>query len=456
MRRTTHIRRTICAAMAALLLCTACGEVGENKPAPSDNGTPAAASEADETASDTSTSAVYETTESVSETEAPAENAERSLLSSFADFSGKLLKTACEKDIVDGKNVLVSPESVLTALGMTANGAEGETLAAMQNVLAGGADIDAMNKQLGYLSGHIPSTDKVKVNTANAIWANETSDFAMSPDFVEKVRQAYGAECQSKKFDPSIINEVNGWVNEKTDKMIPSILPDMSDDEIAAMRAVLVNAVAFDAKWEEESSEYDVFEDVDFTNSKGETEKCTLFKNEVENYFHDGDAQAFIKPYAGEQYAFMGILPNKGTSVSDYISKLDGERWYALWDSRTDELTESYIPEFKYDYSNELCEHLCEIGMDIAFTNAADFSGMDAQHRKAVKISYVFHKTHIEVDRKGTKAAAATAVVNTFCDSISVGPMPHIIKLDRPFIYAIVDVETGFPVFLGAVNTVKS
>ena len=175
-----------------------------------------------------------------------------------------------------------------------------------------------------------------------------------------------------------------------------------------------------------------------------------------EGYFSDGRAQAFIKYYKGYKYAFMGILPNEGVSVSEYINGLDGESWYKLWKSGMYADIDVLIPEFSCDCDKELSGGLKAMGMDIPFDpKRADLSNMvENDSGDPLYISRILHKTHINVDRTGSEAAAATAVEMKVQAAERSKREQKEIYLDRPFIYAIVDTETGFPVFLGAVNTV--
>lgn len=444
MRKT--LSRTICAGLAAMLLCASCGKVEPSYEPVQVSAQPVSTEVPAANAGGESGKTV------VPAADKPIEKPSDMTLTGLADFSAGLLKNNCGAEIKEGKNVLISPESVLMALGMTANGANGETLAQMEKVMLGEEDISKLNDAMRYLGQHNPEADGVKVNIANSIWANKEEGFSLKQSFADTVKQLYGAESFCVPFnDGQTLDDINGWVSNNTNGMIPTILDEIPPNT----ELYLINAMAFEAEWYNEYEETDMREGMNFTNFAGEEEQCSFLYSEEAQYFADGSAQAFVKLYKGGNYAFMGILPNEGVSVSDYIAGLDGEGWYKLWNSREYETVDVLMPEFTYDYNSILNDGLKAMGMELPFTEAADFTGIADYAHDYFYINRVIHKTHIEVDRKGTKAAAATAIEMKCEDACLAVEEPKYIHLDRPFVYAIVDMETGFPVFLGAVNTVK-
>ena len=428
------VTKTICAALAAMMLCTSCGDVG-TEPSQTSGGSAAASSSAEAPTN--------------SSEQKPVTKPDSATLKGLANFSAGLLKNSCGEEIKEGSNVLLSPESVLIALSMTAGGANGETLSQMCNVMQGSADLTKLEDAMRYLGQSNHDTEGVKVNIANSIWANKEEGFALKQSFADACKQKYGAECFCLPFDGKALDDINSWVNSNTNGMIPTILDQIPPNT----ELYLINAIAFEAEWYKQYETDQVREDGTFTNGKGEKEECTMLFSEESKYMSDGSAQAFYKLYKGGKYAFMGILPNEGVSVSDYIAGLDGESWYNLVNSCTDEDVEVLIPEFTYDYDSILNDGLISMGMELPFTEAADFKGIADYEHDSFFINRVIHKTYIEVDRKGTKAAAATAVEMKCEDAVMLEEEPKRIYLNRPFVYAIVDVETGFPMFLGAVNT---
>lgn len=478
----TYLKRTVCTALAGLMLAlTACGNVtsdapvtSESKPAASDN---SAVSEPDETDDITDIPDITEpdepdepiddtSSEAPSKREVPAANIsveplsvkelEKSeekpsddFLDSYRSYAAELFKASCTDDIKAGKNVMVSPESVMMALGMTANGAKDDTLEQMEKAL-GGQGIDVINNAMQYRMSKFTDSRFVKFNVANSVWVRDDSDvIQMKQEFCDKVKTTYGADSFLAPFDASTKDDINNWVKTNTYDMIPSIIDDIPDDAVA----YLINAIAFEGEWAEQYKDFQIREDDTFTNSKGEEESATMLYSGESNYLEDNNTTGFIKSYKGGEYAFMAMLPSEGTDIADYVASMDGKKLKKLWNSRGGKVT-ACIPEFKYDYGNELSDELADMGMIVPFTGDADFTEMADTH-DPLYISRVIHKTHIELDRNGTKAAAATAV-EMKCESAMIDDeKPKEVYLNRPFVYAIIDTESGTPIFIGAVTTVE-
>ncbi len=363
------------------------------------------------------------------------------------EFSVNLFKTSVASDLADGKNTLVSPESVLFALGMTQSGAKGETLRQMQKVLCGDLDTETFNKNMNKLMTSASKSGDFKFGIANSVWVRDMQDMTLTEQFAKNCKEIYNAELFKAPFNDETLKQMNNWVSDKTDKMIPSILDNLEP----STAAVLLNCIAFDAKWEKPYDKKDVVDNREFTLQDGKKVNCSMMNSEEKLYVSDENAQGFIKNYKGGKYAFMAILPNEGVSLSDYVNSLTADKFAKLYAGKTDAYKVfASMPKFKYDYGKNLNDTLKQMGITDAFDDSkADFSGMTEQQK--LFISNVFHKTHIEVDELGTKAAAATAVMMDVSGAIPADDNQKYINLDRPFAYAIMDTETGLPVFMGTV-----
>ena len=209
----------------------------------------------------------------------------------------------------------------------------------------------------------------------------------------------------------------------------------------------LVNALAFDAKWENPYLDTSV-QSGNFLPENGEKVLVDFMHSEEHLYLEDDKAVGFLKPYEGGKYAFMALLPKEGVSLADYTDSLDGAAFRALLAGRSQETVFAALPKFETGWSGELSQLLGQLGMDLAFDlEAADFSGLGSAAGSNIGISRVLHKTFISVAEEGTRAAAATAV-----EMETAGVMveaPKYVTLDRPFLYALVDLESGIPLFLG-------
>ncbi|MDR1131393.1 MAG: serpin family protein [Oscillospiraceae bacterium] len=357
-----------------------------------------------------------------------------------AGFAVRLLQNSAAA----GKNTLISPFSVLCALAMTANGARGETLAQMEDVF--GLSIPELNACLHGCLAKLSTGDNDQVSAADSIWFKDDAGLTVEADFLQTNADYYGASVYKAAFDDATLKAINAWVRDNTDGMIESILDRIPDEAVM----YLINALAFDAEWEDIYRE-DQVRDGAFTTASGATRNAALMYHTEGRYLDDGRATGFLKYYAGQKYAFAALLPNAGVSVADYIASLTGEELVRTLDSAREAAVETAIPKFESAYSVEMRGILQSMGMTDAFDgDRADFTGLGRSEAGNIFISRVIHKTEIAVDARGTKAGAAAAVV------VEASAMPpddiKTVFLDRPFVYLLLDCETGLPLFIGTVT----
>ena len=363
-----------------------------------------------------------------------------------ADFGVRLLKTSIE----EGENTLISPLSVLYALAMTANGADGETLAQMEQVL--GMDVDNLNSyMLAYLE-LLPESKDYKMSLANSIWFKDDPNFAVEQSFLQTNADYYGAGAYKAAFDEGTRNDINNWVKEHTDGMIPEIIDEIPDEAIM----YLVNALAFDAKWVDEYEEHQIREGR-FTMEDGTRQDVDMMHSEEYTYLEDDLATGFIKYYKDRRYAFVAMLPNEGVTVSQYVDSLTGEHMRELLNNPQDVTVFASIPKFETEYDIEMSEVLQEMGMTDAFDwQVADFSKLGTYNVDGMNIciNRVLHKTFISVSEQGTRAGAATAVEMVAEGAMEIVEFKEVV-LDRPFVYMLIDCETNLPFFIGTMMNVN-
>ena len=363
-----------------------------------------------------------------------------------ADFGVRLFQTSME----EGKNTLISPLSVLYALAMTANGADGETLTQMEQVL--GMDVDNLNSyMLAYLD-LLPETKDYKMSLANSIWFKDDPDFIVEQSFLQTNADYYGAGAYKAAFDEGTRNDINNWVKEHTDGMIPEIIDEIPDEAIM----YLVNAFAFDAKWADEYEEHQIREG-SFTMEDGTRQDVDMMHSEEYTYLEDDLATGFIKYYKDRKYAFVAMLPNEGVSVSQYVDSLTGEHLRELLNNPQDLTVFASIPKFETEYDIEMSEVLQEMGMTDAFDwRVADFSRLGTYNVDGMNIciNRVLHKTFISVSEQGTRAGAATAVEMVAEGAMEIVEFKEVV-LDRPFVYMLIDCETNLPFFIGTMMNVN-
>ena len=360
------------------------------------------------------------------------------------DFAVRLFKSSME----DGENTLISPLSVLVALSMTANGADNETLTQMETVL--GMPIDQLNSWISSYVANLPEAEKYKLSLANSIWFTDDERFTVNQDFLQLNADYYSADIYRAAFDNATCKEINKWVEEKTDGMIKDILDEIPDSAVM----YLINALAFDAEWQEIYYDYQVREGT-FTTETGEKRETDMMYSEENMYLEDEQAVGFIKYYKDCKYAFVALLPNEGVSISEYIASLDGEHLNDLLQNAKAAIVNASIPKFETEYDVEMSDVLSGMGMPDAFSGAtADFSKLGHSDAGNLFISRVLHKTFISVDERGTKAGAATVVeVEDECAIIVEDPKQ--VFLDRPFVYMLIDCETNLPFFIGTMMDVE-
>lgn len=361
------------------------------------------------------------------------------------DFAVRLFQ-ASEKS---GENTLVSPLSVLCALAMTANGTEGETLEQMEAVL--GLTAEELNLYLYSYVENLPQGEKYKLSLANSLWFTEDKRFTVNQDFLQINADYYGADIYTAPFDDQTCKDINNWVKEKTDEMIPEIMDQIPPEAVM----YLVNALAFEAEWSDIYEKHQV-RDGKFTREDGAEQKVEFMYGSESVYLEDGKAAGFIKYYKGGKYAFAAMLPNEGVSVSDYIASLDGGSLNAMLADPQYTAVETSIPKFEMEYSVEMSEILKEMGMPRAFDpDNAEFGRLGTSTDGNIYISRVLHKTFISVGEKGTEAGAAT-VVEMLDGAAEVDPQePKQVYLDRPFVYMLIDCENNIPFFIGTMMDVK-
>lgn len=359
------------------------------------------------------------------------------------DFAIRLFKASEES----GKNTLISPLSVLCALAMTANGAEEETLQQMEEVL--GMTNEDLNLYLYSYMKNLPQGDKYKLSLANSIWFTEDERFTVNQDFLQTNADYYGADIYKAPFNEQTKKDINNWVKQNTDEMIPEILDRVPVDAIM----YLVNALAFEAEWSAIYKKNQVREGV-FTKEDNTKQNVDFMYGSEGTYLEDENAAGFMKYYKGGKYALVAMLPDEGVSISDYIASLTGESVNALLTNPQHTTVYTAIPKFETEYSVEMSEILKDMGMPKAFDpNNAEFEGLGTSSAGNIFISRVLHKTFISVGEKGTKAGAATVV--EMADGAAAEPQePKEIYLNRPFVYMLIDCENNIPFFIGTMMNV--
>ncbi len=361
----------------------------------------------------------------------------------YTGFAVKLFKE-CNTDKDNNSNMLVSPLSVIYALGMTSGGSAGNTAAQFEKLY--GLKQKELDKYMYSYLKSLSNTEDSRMSIANSIWLNSLiNDRRPLNSYLHNAADYYDAKMYSINFDRENIHYLNDWVKEKTEGMIEKIIDD--PDPSALM--VLVNAVAFDAKWKVPYEEYQI-RDAEFTFEDGTKKKTGFLYSDETAYLQYGSAQGFMKYYKGGKYAFAALLPAEGVKLDDFIATLDGEKLYGMLQSPERETVNCAIPKFETAYETKLQGFLANMGISDAFNpGRADFSKM--YEGGGVCIDEVIHKTYIKLDENGTKAAAVTGIT---MKATAVMKTKSVI-LNRPFVYMLVDCENGIPFFIGRCDKIE-
>lgn len=363
------------------------------------------------------------------------------------DFFKKLLE-----DETNDPNIFYSPYSVFTALAMTYEGARNNTVVEMENVLHVEQSNDSFHQYMQSLYNYLNNNDEYNVSTANALWPDV--GFTLLDEFVDIIETYYGGKASEVEYGnpEEAARIINEWVENQTNNLIKNLVPASAINPLTKL--ILTNAIYFKGLWQVQFDEVNTT-DRDFTVSSADTVQVETMKlidtEDKFNYTYTDDLQILELPYTGGDISMMIFLPKEGVELKDIISSLNRKDYISWIDEMYETNADIYLPKFKFETSYRLNDYLKELGMVDAFSNNADFSGIDGT--KNLFISSVLHKAFVEVNEEGTEVAAATAVI---MDLKAIGPdePPERIIFDcnHPFVFTIHHKETGTILFMGTVD----
>lgn len=360
-----------------------------------------------------------------------------------SDFNLEVLKRTNEKN---NDNYLVSPYSMEQAMAMLKDGASGNTKTQIEKLI--GNNTKAINNN--------------SVKDANGVFIKDQYKDVIENNYVKLLKNNHKAELLYDKFDtPEVINK---WVNEKTDGMIPTLLNDISKDFVLG----LANAIAIDVEWKQ-PFDGAATSNAEFTKKDGTKMNVNMMHNSYESndgayYIKSKKAQGIIIPYKDDtNLEFIAIMPDG--NIDEYIKKLDKKEFETLEDSKRSSSRSLHInlglPKFSYSYDySKFMEMLKDMGMTDAFDEKdADFTNIIARnYMKKVGIENLYvstaiHKTYIDLNEKGTKAAAVTYFGLDKATAIREDYDTINISFNKPFLYMIRDKKNNTLLFTGVVNT---
>ncbi|HEX3800410.1 MAG TPA: serpin family protein [Verrucomicrobiae bacterium] len=355
-------------------------------------------------------------------------------------------------------NVFFSPYSISTCLAMTYAGARGDTASQIGHVFHFDSDGAQLSSNFAELQKHLDELEQkaeVKLDIANGMWVEKNQK--LLKEFTSVVRDSYGAEVKQADFRSSAEptrRDINDWVSEKTSGKITDLLqPGVVN---AATRLVLVNAIYLKGSW---VHSFKKSATVDGPFSVSDTQKATahfMHQDSSFEYAENEDCQLLEMPYGDSKTGIGGnnllamdiLLPRKADGLKKLESSLTEPALIALVGKARPQKINVTFPKFTTTAQISLGQTLAAMGMPLAFSNEADFSGMDGE--RDLYISAIVHKAYVKVDESGTEAAAATGTVMALT-SVMRQPSP-VFRADHPFIFLIRDTQSGAILFLGRIT----
>lgn len=367
----------------------------------------------------------------------------RAFANSSNDLGFRLLEELRKGD--GSSNIFISPASIMLALSMVYNGADGVTRDQMRETLAlQGMDIDSVNQAAQSIMQWLEEADSsVELAVANSIWKRK--GFPFKDSFIDLMRDFYDSEL----FDLSTALPINDWVAENTKDKIKTIVDNVERDDVM----FLINAIYFKGSWSQKFRE-SATRECDFHLASQEIIKHPLMENHGEYpYWEDSAVQAIKLPYGNKQFGMVVFLPRESVGIKRFLDGFSDDYWQQRkpYFGQRDGII--VLPRFEIEFDVCLNDTLKSLGMPAAFNpDEADFQNMWYKSGDSnIYIGEVLHKTYVKVNEEGTEAAAVTSVRMKKMESVSEPMPPFEMIVDRPFICAIVEEQTGMILFLGAI-----
>lgn len=349
-------------------------------------------------------------------------------------------------------NVFFSPYSIREAFAMAYEGARGKTAKEIASVFTFPAKTADLRRSLDGLKKDLAASAKgAEFTQANSFWAQ--GDYKFLPAYLKTLLVSYGAEARQADFAGKTEEAraaINNWTETRTKGKIKDLFPEGALNPLS--RLVLVNAVYFKGTWQDQFKK-DMTFDADFKTG-GETIKVKMMSApgpRQADYSESEELQALRLPYKGGGLSMLVLLPREGKKLADTEKDLTGEKIESLRKGLSRQKVKVFFPRFTFSSGFTLNGALADLGMPTAFTEKADFSGMDGTTK--LYIQKALHKAFVEVNEEGTEAAAATGV------AMGLKSMPFDVatfRADRPFLFFIEDTKTGLILFMGRMEKPES
>ncbi len=345
-------------------------------------------------------------------------------------------------------NIIFSPYSISVALTMTATGADKKTLDEMKKVLHLSPNFSAEYKNL---SAEMKPSKDYELLIANRLWLNNAKTYY--PKFTEGLKSNFNSDFLPLDFkgqpEPSRLT-INKWVESATKSKIKDLIPEGAITKKTDL--VITNAIYFKGLWLEPFKEENTKKDDFFVSKSAKVSTDFMNDRHTYGYFKDVDSQILEIPYKGDELSFVVVLPDENQKMDSFERSISPKRLQAWMKPKGESEIILSLPKFKAELPLDLASTLKSLGMREAFSeSSANFTKIrPLVDEENISISRVVHKAFIEVNEKGTEAAAATAVM--MFATTSVHPPPIVFKANRPFIYLIRHIPTNSVLFMGRLS----
>lgn len=368
--------------------------------------------------------------------------AQKEVSARVLDFSLRFFSDMASRKEGD---VMVSPFSLSMCLSMAGAGANGDTYTQIADALGfKGLDAGQVGEWYAYMAAALTDADRSSsIAIANAIWARE--DLPLLPEYLRIATESYRSEASNLDFrQPEALRTVNGWISERTGGMIPEMLSVLNP----ATQLILANAVYFKGSWREGKFRS---RKMDFTDYRGNKDKRDFFYGKREmRCFANNYVSLCAVPYGNGAYEMLVALPSQTLGLDGLLKELNAGAWADLRGEMEYREVEFAMPCFESRTtleSDELKAVLEGYGLTLPFSRFdADFSKMSS---RPLYIDMILQKTAIDVNEKGTEAAAATVIGMLEATAIPDPEPPFRFIADHPFVYAILERSTGTILFAG-------
>lgn len=360
----------------------------------------------------------------------------------------------CYAKLTPNTNIFFSPYSISTALAMTYAGARGATKTQISQTLHFPTNQKQLDTAFYYLINQINQASKhknISIHTANSIWAQK--DYPLRKEFIEALNKYYQTEVKKVDFKTAykrVRREINAWVATQTNQKIKKLVNKRVLNTLT--RLVLINAIYFKANWANPFDPEDTKNAPFWIGNTNKVEVAMMNKKQFSGYLETQELQILQLPYQGSgKYKYKNrlsmiiLLPRKRNGLAKLEKTLTASKLEKLFKQLDWQQVQVSLPKFKINSKFNLSQTLQKLGMTDAFTSKADFSGIDDS--KNLSLDSVIHQAFVEVNEKGTEAAAATAIFMTR----GLAPMVPEFRADHPFIFLIRHNDSGNILFMGRV-----